>query len=159
MLMSEPVPSMASSMPTHSIVHTEPILTYIGPRGPPNTPPPIGNVPNRPLVPPGFSMPFGGREQPYGMPTSVMASLHNAASTFSEPRVNITSPLQGSGFGVIVGRNNQSLGLRYQTRMPNLTSNSIAVWRQQMDESNHDMVQMLTQTLTTILNPLIQNTT
>ena len=28
-----------------------------------------------------------------------------------------------------------------------------------MDESNHDMVQMLAQTLSTILNPLIQNTT
>lgn len=28
-----------------------------------------------------------------------------------------------------------------------------------MDESNHEMVQMLTQTLTTVLNPLIQNTT
>lgn len=28
-----------------------------------------------------------------------------------------------------------------------------------MDESNHEMVQMLTQTLATVLNPLIQNTT
>ena len=28
-----------------------------------------------------------------------------------------------------------------------------------MDESNHDIVQMLTESLTTILNPLIQNTT
>ena len=26
-----------------------------------------------------------------------------------------------------------------------------------MDESNHEMVQMLTQTLTTVLNPMIQN--
>lgn len=125
----EPEPFMASSMSTHSIAHTEPILTCIGSRGPPNTPPPIGNVPNRPLVPPGFSIPFGGREQPYGMPISVMASLHNAASTLTEPVVNITSPLQGSGSGVNVGQNNQSLGLGYQTQMPNLTNNYAIVWR------------------------------
>ena len=112
-----------------------------------------------PSIPPGFSIPFGGREQPYGMPTLLMESLHNVASIFSETVVNITSPLQGSGSGVNVGQNNQSLGLGYQTQMPNLTTNSAAVWRQHMDESNHDMVQMLTQTLTTILNPLIQNTT
>ena len=53
------IPSMVSSMPTHSISHTEPILTYIGPRGPPHTPSPIRDIPNKSLVPPGFSILFG----------------------------------------------------------------------------------------------------
>lgn len=72
---SEIVSSMVSSMPTHSISHSKPIMTYVGPRGAPYTPSPIRDIPNRPLVPPGFSIPFGGREQPYGMPTSMMANL------------------------------------------------------------------------------------
>lgn len=72
---SEIVSSMVSSMPTHSISHSEPILTYVGPRGPPHTPSPIRDIPNRSLVPPGFSIPFSDREQPYGMPTSMMANL------------------------------------------------------------------------------------
>ncbi|KAI5388208.1 hypothetical protein KIW84_074051 [Lathyrus oleraceus] len=74
---SEVVQSMVSSMPTHSISHSESILTYIRPRGPPHTPSPIRDIPNRSLVPPGFSIPFGGREQPYGMLTSMMANLQN----------------------------------------------------------------------------------
>lgn len=86
-----------------------------------------------------------------------MANLQNMGSTFSEPAVNINSPVQGSGINV--GRTNQSLGLRHPAQLPTLTSNPAVAWRQQMDESNHEMVQMLTQTLTTVLNPLIQNTT
>ena len=43
--------------------------------------------------------------------------------------------------------------------MPNLTTNSASYLRQQMDESNHDMVQTLAQTMGTIFNPLIQSTT
>ena len=43
--------------------------------------------------------------------------------------------------------------------MPSLTNASTAILRQQMDERNHDMVQMLAQTLSTVLNPLIQKTT
>lgn len=128
MHVSETIPSMESSIPTHLISHTEPILTYIGPRGPPHTPPPIGNIPNRPLVPPGFSIPVGGREQLYGMPTSVMASLHNAGSTFLEPVVNINSPIQGCG--VNMGQNNQSSGLRHHTQILSLTNNFAVVWRQ-----------------------------
>ena len=133
-------------MPTHSITHSEPILSYVGPRGPPGTPPPIGTA-FRPFGPPGFSMPYNGREQPYGMPTSVMASLQNTSSIFSEHVVNVTSPLQGSGSGVNMGRNNQTLGLGYSAQMPNLTTNSASYLRQQMDESNHDMGQMFAQTM------------
>ena len=39
-----------------------------------------------------------------------------------------------------------------------LTTYSMITLRQQKDESNHDMVSMLTQQIGTIFNPLIQNT-
>lgn len=84
-------------MPLQSNSQTGPILTYIGPQGPPGTPPPMGNVSYRPYGPPGFTMPLGGCKQPYGMLTSLMASLYNTTSTFSKLVMNITSPLQGSG--------------------------------------------------------------
>jgi hypothetical protein len=40
----------------------------------------------------------------------------------------------------------------------NLTNTSVLAIRQQMDDSNHEMVNMLTQQLGTVINPLIQNT-
>ncbi|KAK2375579.1 hypothetical protein QL285_076464 [Trifolium repens] len=43
------------------------------------------------------------------------------------------------------------------TPMP-LTTASVLSLRQQMDESNHDMVNLLTQQIGTVFNPLIQNT-
>jgi len=43
--------------------------------------------------------------------------------------------------------------------VPPITNNYAQVIRQQMDESNHDMVQMLTQQMGAVFNPLIQNTT
>lgn len=61
-------------------------------------------------------------------------------STFSEPAANINSPVQGSGINV--GRTNQALGLRHPVQLPTLTNNSAAALRQQIDESNHEMVQM-----------------
>lgn len=45
----------------------------------------------------GFSMPLNGHEQSFGMSTSMMASLHNSTSTYADPLVNASSPLQGSG--------------------------------------------------------------
>lgn len=47
----------------------------------------------------------------------------------------------------------------FPTQISNLTNNFAAVIRQQMDESNHEMVQMLANQIGTIFNPLIQNTT
>ena len=41
---------------------------------------------------------------------------------------------------------------------PPLTTNSLMSLRQQMDGSNHDMVNMLTQQIVTMFNALIQNT-
>lgn len=42
--------------------------------------------------------------------------------------------------------------------MTTLTTNLVMAMRQQMDESNHDMINTLTQQMGTIFNPLIQNT-
>jgi hypothetical protein len=39
-----------------------------------------------------------------------------------------------------------------------LTNASVMSLRQQMDESNHEMVNLLTQQMSTVFNPLIQNT-
>lgn len=79
-------------MPAHLNVHGGPVLTYVGPEVPPGTPPPLENVSQRP---PGFSISSIGCEQPYGMPTTFMESLHGSTSTYSKPRINVTSLLQG----------------------------------------------------------------
>ena len=42
--------------------------------------------------------------------------------------------------------------------LPPLTTNSMNLLRQQMDESNHEMVKLLTQQLGTVFNPLIRDT-
>ncbi|KEH40930.1 hypothetical protein MTR_1g037660 [Medicago truncatula] len=96
-----------------------------------------------------FIMPMTTREQPYGMPTSMIASFHNNASTFADHPIpftpyNVNSPSGSSVFG--------------QNAPPALTIESMIFLRQQMDESNHDMINMLTQQIDTIFNPLIQNT-
>lgn len=105
-------------------------------------------------------MPLNGREQPYGMPTSMMASLHNTSSTFAELVVNATSPLQGFGSDINnMVRISQPLGMAFTIQTSNITNHYAAVIRQQMDESNHEMVQMLANQMNTIFNPLIQNTT
>ena len=143
------IPTSIGSIPTLTRNQNGPLLSYVGPRDPLGTPPPRVNLGSRSFVPLGFSTTWMGREQPYGMPTTEMASLMNAASTFSEPLLNTTLPLQGSG-----ASRNQFLGGPSHT-IPSLTNVSTAILRQQMDENNHDMVQMLAQTLSTVLNPLI----
>jgi hypothetical protein len=105
---------------------------------PVGTPPPVGNT-SRPFVT-NFTMPLPGREQPFGMPTSVMANLHNSPVVYSDSMANMSSPLQGSGYGRNMSRLNQQ-----PLYMPAITNHSAQVIRQQMDESNNDMVQMLTQ--------------
>ena len=44
-------------------------------------------------------------------------------------------------------------------KIPTLTTNSLVSMRQQMDESNHGMVNMLTQQIGIVFHPLIQNIT
>jgi len=96
-----------------------------------------------------LTMPMTTMEQPYGMPASIMTSLQNNASIFGDNVIPFTSyhtniPPPSS----IHGRNTP------QT----LTTYSLMFLRQQMDERNHDMVNMLTQQIDTIFNPLNQNT-
>ena len=99
-----------------------------------------------------------GREHPYGMSTSVMASLHNSASTFNDPLVSTFSPLQGSGSGINnLGRNTQPPG--FATHLPAITTNFVAVLRQQMDDSNHRMIGVLAQKMGAIFNALVQSAT
>lgn len=84
------------------MAHSGPILSYVGPQDPPVnplgmkdplvTPPPRGNQFFRPYVS-GFSMPVNGREQPFGMPTSMMVNSHNSTSIYAEPLANASSPL------------------------------------------------------------------
>jgi len=88
------------------------------------------------------------REQLYDMPTSLMANVHNSASVFANQANpftmhNVHSPSSSN----IFGRN---------TLSP-LTTDSMNLLRQQMDESNHEMVNLLTQQIGTVFNPLIRD--
>jgi len=77
------------------------------------------------------------REQQYGMPTSMMKNLHNNASVFTY-HANPFTP--------------------FNTHSPStLTTESTMLFRQQMDESNHEMINLLTQQIGTVFNPLIQS--
>ncbi|KAK2430305.1 hypothetical protein QL285_028653 [Trifolium repens] len=79
--------------------------------------------------------PWLPRNPQYGMPTTTMASLYNWPSIES-------SPLSSA-----MGNRGNSL---------KLTNNSMNALRQQMDESNHDMVNALTQQIGTVFNPVLQ---
>jgi len=91
-----------------------------------------------------FTIPMTTMEQPYGMPTSMMASLHNNAFiadnaiSFTPYNAHIASSYS------VPGRN----------APPALSTKSMISLRQQMDESNHDMVSMLIQQIGTFFNPL-----
>ncbi|WJX12400.1 hypothetical protein P8452_02908 [Trifolium repens] len=87
----------------------------------------VGGTPSRP--------PWLPRNPQFGMPTTTMASLYNWPSIESSPSSSA------------MGNRGNSL---------NLTNNSMNVLRQQMDESNHDMVNALTQQIGTIFNPVLQ---
>jgi predicted transcriptional regulator len=84
------------------------------------------------------------------MPTSMMANVHNSASAFADQAIlftmhNAHSPLSPSIFG--------------QNSLPQLTTYSMNLLKQQMDESNHEMVNLLTQQIGTVFNALIRDTT
>jgi len=89
------------------------------------------------------------REQLYGMPTSMMENVHNSASIFADQANlftmhNVHSPSSSSIF--------------CRNTLPQLTTDSMNLSRQQMDESNHEMVNLLTQKIGTVFNPLIRDT-
>ncbi|KAK2415615.1 hypothetical protein QL285_038080 [Trifolium repens] len=150
------VVSATMTMPTSIVVHsttTEPILTFSHAME-------RNFSPNRSDVNGGgagsstFALPFSqyigqgsSRNYPYGMPTSMMQGLQTSASLFTE-----------SAPGVFVPNNQIVSGSATRNGNPSLTNNALNALRQQMDESNHDMVNMLTQQIGTVFNPLIQNT-
>ncbi|KAK2435120.1 hypothetical protein QL285_020199 [Trifolium repens] len=101
-----------------------------------------------------FQLPFSqymsqgaSRNYPYGMPTTMMQGLQTSALLFTE-----TAP------GVYVPNNPGTFGSATRNNTSALTNTALAAMRQQMDDSNHDMVNMLTQQIGTVFNPLIQNT-
>jgi hypothetical protein len=49
-------------------------------------------------------------------------------------------------------------GFANRATVPALNTTSLMSLRQQMDDSNHDMVNLLTQQIGTVFNHLIQNT-
>ncbi|WJX30008.1 hypothetical protein P8452_18592 [Trifolium repens] len=150
------VVSATMTMPTSIVVPsttTEPILTFSHAME-------RNFSPNRSDVNGGgagsstFTLPFSqhmaqgsSRNYPYGMPTSMMQGLQTSASLFTE-----------SAPGVFVPNNQIVSGSATRNGNPSLTNNALNALRQQMDESNHDMVNMLTQQIGTVFNPLIQNT-
>lgn len=106
-------------------------------------------------------MPMLGREQPYGMSTSIMENLHTIPATFADNAVKTYSPILASGSDI--GNHGQTMssqmGMGFSSHaMPMFTTDFIKAMRQQMDKSNHDMVNTLTQQMGTIFNPLIPNT-
>jgi len=88
------------------------------------------------------------RDQPYNMPTSMMSNLHNipAFTEHANPftSFNTHSPSSSSVFG--------------RSALPTLTIEFMMLFRQQVDESNHEMVNLLTQQISMMFNPLIQTT-
>lgn len=67
---------------------------------------------------------------------------------------NVSSPLQGSAPGG--SRGNQSRIMPNQLVVPPLTNTSVEVLREQMDDSNHDLVHMLTNQMGNVFNPIMQ---
>ncbi|KAK2363144.1 hypothetical protein QL285_088154 [Trifolium repens] len=101
-----------------------------------------------------FHLPFSqfmgqgaNRNYQYGMPTTMMQGLQTGSSLFSE-----AAP------GVFVPNNQGVSGSATRNNVPALTNTALMAMRQQMDDSNHDMVNMLTQQIGTLFNHLIQNT-
>ena len=91
--------------------------------------------------------PINHRNQLYGIPASYMAGLQINSSAFSENLNATLHPLFDPGVNVPVRNAQQSL-----------TNTSLMALRQQMEDSNHDMVNMLTRKIGTMFNPLVQDT-
>jgi len=79
----------------------------------------------------------------------MMENVHNSTSAFADQENSFTihnahSPSSSSTFG--------------RNTLPVLTTDSMNLLRQQMDESIHEMVNLLTQQIGTVFNPLIRDT-
>jgi len=77
---------------------------------------------------------FFDRNQLYGMPSSFMTGLHTNPSSFLESLNAMHSPLFHPRVGFLGSNPQQSL-----------TNASLVALRQQMEDTNHEIVNMLTQ--------------
>lgn len=120
---SEAIPSTMSTTTTLSNAYIGPILSPVRMQGQQMILILVGSSAFR-LYATGFTMPLNGREQPYGMPSSMTKNLHNTTTTFVGPMVNTFSPVQGSGSAVHnLGQINPPPRMRFSTQqMPNLTT-------------------------------------
>jgi len=97
----------------------------------------------------------GGR-MPYGMPTSMMQGLHTNPFASSET-LNVSMPqLFNPGVCVPFGSPQQSF-IPFGSPQQSLTNASLSALRQQMEETNHEMVNIVTQQIGALINPLIQD--
>jgi len=98
-----------------------------------------------------------GRRQPYGMPTTLMQGLPKNPSTSSES-LNVNMPqLFNPRVSVPFGTPQQSL-TPFGSPQQSLTNASLNALRQQMEETNHEMVNLVTQQVGAVINPLIRDT-
>ena len=98
----------------------------------------------------------GGR-MPYGMPTSLMQGLHTNSSVSSES-LNVQMPqLFNLGVSVPFGTPQQSF-TPFGTPQQSLTNASLNALRQQIEETNLEMVNLVTQQVGMVINPLIRDT-
>jgi len=84
---------------------------------------------------------------PPGRPTTSMLGLHTSKASSSQNLHAQLPPLF-----------TPRVAATFPTPQQTLTSNSLAALRQQMEESNHEMVNMVIQHIGKVINPLIRDT-
>ena len=96
----------------------------------------------------------------YGMSYSLMSGYQSTsnATVVLDNVQNVNSPLHGSA-PVGNNRGNQNRGALSHPVVPRLTNTSVVVLRQQMDDSNHELVNMLTNQMGDVFNPIVQEWT
>ena len=105
------------------------------------------------------------REYQYGMPSSFMTEFYTSPSIYADNSMTIFSPFHPHNASSSAINNNlrvsqpqAGLGLGQQSFLPPLTNHSLQTVRQVVDDSNHDLVYMMTQQICNVFNPLIHNT-
>ncbi|WJX18504.1 hypothetical protein P8452_08296 [Trifolium repens] len=125
------------------------------------SPPPDSNVASITSTSPILSVSGSGYIPGTTIPITTMA-FHSVSSGLRPPSM-VPNPLYGPiptptmGFHSMPTSEPERYTTPRVTPTP-LTTASVLSLRQQMDESNHDMVNLLTQQIGTVFNPLIQNT-
>lgn len=161
--MSDPNPNV-DEIPPRTLGIFETVVSQVAPLPPLSTAVSTGVVVPLSQVPPRSSGPavaterlcLGTANPVYGMPNSMMPGFQSTANpaVVSNDVQNVSSPLQGSA--PRGSRGNQSRIVPSQPVVPPLTNTSVAVLRQQMDDSNHDLVHMLTNQMGSVINPIVQ---